>query len=290
MESAILNRCWQVIRSLFYDAFGSFMFALGVYNFAAQADFAPGGVTGIAIILNRYTEVPIGLLTFAINIPLILIALRFLGKRYLFRTFVTVLINTLFLDIISPMFPVYQGDPLLASLFAGILSGIGLVLIYQNKSCTGGSDLVVMTMRKIKPHMSVGQITMVVDGIIVIAGGFVFHKIDAVLYGIIFSITQALIIDKIMFGYVSGKIALIVTEKNEEVIKAISTELGRGSTLLMGKGGYSKEPRPVILCACSRSQIPVMRRIVRRIDPDTLMMVLSYDEVYGEGFLPIEGG
>ncbi|NMA18322.1 MAG: YitT family protein [Clostridiaceae bacterium] len=290
MKSASLDRCWQVIRSFFYDAFGSFMFAIGVYNFAAQADFAPGGVTGIAIILNKYTELPIGLLSFAINIPLILIALRFLGKRYLFRTFVTVLINTLFLDIISPMFPVYQGNPLLASLFAGILSGFGLVLIYQNKSCTGGSDLVVMTMRKIKPHMSVGQITMVVDGIIVIAGGFVFHEIDAVLYGIIYSIAQVLVIDKVMFGFVSGKIALIVTEKNEEVIKAIGTELGRGSTLLMGKGGYSKEPRPVILCACSRSQIPVMRRIVRRIDPDTLMMVLSYDEVYGEGFLPIEGG
>jgi uncharacterized membrane-anchored protein YitT (DUF2179 family) len=147
-----------------------------------------------------------------------------------------------------------------------------------------------MTMRKVKPHMSVGQITMLVDGIIVIAGGFVFHEIDAVLYGIVYSITQVLIIDKLMFGFVSGKIALIITEKNEEVMQAIGTELGRGSTLLMGKGGYSKEPRPVILCACSRSQIPVMRRIVRRIDLDALMMVLSYDEVYGEGFLPIEGG
>ena len=290
MKSASRDIFLQVARSLFYDVVGSLMFAVGIYNFAAPADFAPGGVTGIAIILNYYTVLPIGLLSFIINIPLILIALRFLGKRYLFRTFVTVIINTLFLDIISPLFPVYHGNPLLASLFAGLLSGIGLVLIYQNKSCTGGSDLVVMTMRKVKPHMSVGQITMLVDGIIVIAGGFVFHEIDAVLYGIVYSITQVLIIDKLMFGFVSGKIALIITEKNEEVMQAIGTELGRGSTLLMGKGGYSKEPRPVILCACSRSQIPVMRRIVRRIDLDALMMVLSYDEVYGEGFLPIEGG
>ena len=123
MKSASLNKCWQVIQNLFYDAFGSFLFAIGVYNFAAQADFAPGGVTGIAIILNNYTELPIGLLTFAINIPLILVALRFLGKRYLFRTFVTVLINTLFSDIISPMFPVYQGNPLLASLLRASYPG-----------------------------------------------------------------------------------------------------------------------------------------------------------------------
>ena len=126
---------------LLYDILGSFFFALGVYNFAVQANFAPGGVTGIAIIVNHFTNLPIGTLALLFNIPLILMAWRILGHRFLIRSFRTLVVNTIFLDLISPRLPVYQGDPFLAALFAGALAGIGLAIIYQNKSSTGGSDL-----------------------------------------------------------------------------------------------------------------------------------------------------
>ncbi|HZK29148.1 MAG TPA: YitT family protein [Clostridia bacterium] len=274
--------------NLLYDILGSFFFAVGIYNFAAQADFAPGGFTGIAILINHFTKLPIGSIALILNIPIILMAFRTLGKKFLVRSFQTIIVNTLFLDIICPKLPVYNGEPLLAALFAGALAGIGLAIIYQNKSCTGGSDLIIMTLRKKKPHMSVGQITMFVDGLIVLSGGLVFHQIDAVLYGFVYSTVMILVIDKMMFGFVSGKLAMIISEHGEEISKKIGKELERGSTILRAKGAYSNEHRPVVMCACSRSQVPEMRKFVMEIDPDALMIVTSYDEVYGEGFLPID--
>lgn len=274
--------------NLLYDVAGSFFFAIGVYNFAAHASFAPGGVTGITFILRHYTHLPIGALSLLLNVPIILVALKILGKKYLMRTFQTLLVNTLFLDVISPLFPIYRGEPLLAALFAGALAGVGLAIIYSNKSSTGGSDLIIMSLRKLHPHMSVGQITMFVDGIIVLCGGLVFGQIDAVLYGFVFSAVLILVIDKIMFGFVSGKMAVIISEKGELIAERIGEDVERGSTILHGKGAYSRDQVPVILCACSRAQVPEVRKIVKKIDPEALMIVTSYDEVYGEGFMPID--
>lgn len=273
---------------LFYDIVGSFFFAVGVYNFAAQANFAPGGVTGIAIIVNHFTKLPIGTLALVLNIPLIVLAWRILGHRFLLRSFRTLIVNTIFLDVISPRLPVYEGDPLLAALFAGALAGIGLAVIYQNKSSTGGSDLLIMSLRKKRPHMSLGQITMFVDGVIVLIGGLVFQQIDSVLYGFVYSAVLIVVIDKIMFGFISGKLAMIISSRGEEISLEIGKRLTRGSTILRAKGAFSKEHRPVVMCACSRSQVPEVRKIVREVDPDALMIVTSYDEVYGEGFLPID--
>lgn len=274
--------------NLLYDILGSLFFAVGIYNFAAQADFAPGGFTGIAILINHFTKLPIGTVVLILNIPIILMAFRILGKNFLLRSLQTIIVNTIFLDLICPRLPVYKGEPLLAALFAGALAGIGLAIIYQNKSCTGGSDLIIMSLRKKRPHMSVGQITMFVDGIIVLCGGFVFHHVDAVLYGFVYSAIMILVIDKIMFGVISGKLAMIISEHGEEIARKIGEELERGSTILRAKGAYSNEHRPVVMCACSRSQVPEMRKFVMKIDPEALMIVTSYDEVYGEGFLPID--
>ncbi len=278
----------RLSADLFYDIVGSFFFAVGVYNFAAQANFAPGGVTGIAIIVNHFTKLPIGTLALIFNIPLIVLAWRILGHRFLLRSFRTLIVNTVFLDIISPRLPVYGGDPLLAALFAGALAGMGLAVIYQNKSSTGGSDLLIMSLRKKRPHMSLGQITMFVDGVIVLIGGLVFQKIDSVLYGFVYSAVLIVVIDKIMFGFISGKLAMIISSRGEEISLEIGKRLTRGSTILRAKGAFSKEHRPVVMCACSRSQVPEVRKIVREVDPDALMIVTSYDEVYGEGFLPID--
>ncbi|MFA5585077.1 MAG: YitT family protein [Saccharofermentanales bacterium] len=275
-------------QSLLFDLAGSFFFAAGVYNFAAQAEFAPGGVTGLAIIANHYTGLPIGVLALLFNLPLILLAFNILGRRFLLRSFRTLLISTLFLDVICPLLPVYQGNHLLAAIFAGALAGTGLALIYQNKSSTGGSDLIIMSLRKKKPHLSFGQISLVVDGLIILTGGLIFHQIDAVLYGFVYNAILVLVIDKIMFGFISGKLAMIISEESEAIAKRIGRELERGATLLRAQGAYSKEDRPVVLCACSRSQVSEVRKIVRDIDPDALLIISSYDEVYGQGFLPIE--
>ncbi|NLC89654.1 MAG: YitT family protein, partial [Clostridiaceae bacterium] len=159
-EAFTRKKLKSYFRDLIYDIVGSIFFGIGIYNFVSAADFAPGGVTGLAIIMNHYTDLPIGLATFLINIPIIAISFTTLGKKFLGRTFMTVLANTLIIDLVCPLLPVYRGERLLAAIFAGALVGIGLAIIYHNGSSTGGSDLIIMSIRRKRPHMSLGQLTL----------------------------------------------------------------------------------------------------------------------------------
>ena len=154
--------------------------------------------------MRHYTHLPIGTLTLILNIPIILIALKIPGKKYLLRTFQTILINTFFLDVISPHFPVYR-EPLLAALFAGALVGLGLAIIYSNKSSTGGSDLVIMSFTKAASPYVEFQITMFADGVIVLWWRICFSPNRCSTYGFIYSAAMILVADKIMFDSYRGK-------------------------------------------------------------------------------------
>lgn len=273
-------------RNLTSDILGSFVYAIGVYTFASNAGFAPGGIAGIGVILNYLLKLPIGLVVLAFNIPVVLLALKFLSKGYLLRTFQTLLVNTFFLDVLAPLFPRYAGSPLLAALFGGGISGLGLAIIYSAGSCTGGGDLVIMSLRKIRPHLSVGQITLAIDGSLILLGAFVYNNIDAVLYGILFTLSSVFIIDRYMNGLTSGKMTLIISSQSQVIAKRIMVETGRGVTKLYGHGMYSQEDKDVLLCACSRNQMQGIRQIVAQHDADAIMIVLDFNEVHGRGFLP----
>lgn len=273
-------------RYLFWDAVGSFIYAVGVYTFAAHADFAPGGVTGMALILNYIFGFPIGSLSLYLNIPIVLGTFRFLGTEYLIRTLQTLVMNAIFLDYVAPRFPSYHGMPLLAAVFAGALSGIGLALIYRAGTCTGGSDLIIMSVRKVKPHFSIGQITLFTDGALILAGAFVYKNVDAVLYGILYTAVSTMVIDKVMNGFIAGKMSFIISEKPRDIFADISSKLGRGATFLKGEGAYTGAEKDVLLCASNKKQLVKIREIVREHDPNALVIVVDYSEVRGEGFLP----
>lgn len=278
----------QEATNLIWDVIGSIAYALGIYTFAAHAGFAPGGITGASMIINFLTGAPIGTTAVLLNIPIILVSLKYLGKGYLLRTLQTLVINALFIDVIMPMLPHYTGSPLLAALFSGGLSGLGLSIIYNAGSCTGGSDLVIMSLRKLRPHLSIGQITMMIDGSLILVGAFVYKNIDAVLYGILFTIVSTFVIDRRMEGYVSGKMSLIISDHHAEITERIQQELHRGVTLLKGEGTYSHQEKNVLMCACQRQQLPKLRKMVKETDPKALMIVMEYNEVRGQGFQPYE--
>lgn len=278
----------NMVRELFLDCLGSLLYAIGIYYFAKNANFAPGGISGVAVIINHFFDfLPIGTVSLLLNIPIIIASHRYLGTGYLLRTARTLVISAIFMDIIVPMFGMYQGMPLLAAVYAGAFSGAGLAIIYNNNTCTGGTDLVIMSARKVKPHMSIGQITMVIDGSIIFLGWLVFGNIDAVLYGFLFTAMSTLIIDKMMAGFDSGKLALIISDHSTEIAKEIGGRIQRGSTKLMAKGSYSGADKDVLLCAMSRAQQARMSTIVKSIDPKAFMIVLDYNEVHGQGFKPL---
>ncbi len=272
-------------KDLLADVLGALLYGAGVSVFAVNANFAPGGITGLAILINHFFPfLPIGMLTVVINVPVILLCYAYLGKKYLLKSIVSMGVIAFVLDVIYPHVPAYTGDPLLAALFAGLLSGVGLALIYARGYCTGGSDFVIMAIRKKFPHLSVGSITLLIDGIIILAGGFVFGRVDAVLQGIVMTAASTVMIDKILYGTGSGKRITVITDKGQEVADAIGKQIGRGVTMMQVTGAYSGLPHTMLLCACSNSEGYRVKKLVYSIDPKALIMISPNDEVYGLGF------
>ncbi|MDO4564493.1 MAG: YitT family protein [Clostridia bacterium] len=270
---------------LIYDAIGSILFAAGIYTFASGASFAPGGISGIALIINHYVPfLRIGLCTLILNIPVIAVCFRILGKKFFFKSVKSMIISALFMDLIFPLFPVYSGDPLLASLFAGALSGAGLALIYMRNSSTGGTDFIIMSLKKKLPHMSIGTISFVVDGAVIVAGGFVFGNINAVLYGVLMTIVSTTVIDKLMYGSGSQRMLLVISDKSEEIADRISEDTERGATLMRATGAYTGKERMIMLCVCSKTEVFKARSAAHKIDPDAMVMICTVDEAYGLGF------
>ena len=270
-----------------HDALGGILYAIGVYTFAAHADFAPGGITGIAMIINHFFPfIPIGLMTLLINVPVIMLCYKVLGKGFLLRSLRSMVIGALFLDIVVPMFPNYQDNPLLAALFGGILSGAGLAIIYLSGSSTGGTDFLIMSVRKRIPHMSIGTITLAIDGAVIVAGGFVFGNINAVLYGVLMTVASTLVIDKLMYGSGARKMLLVISDESEKIAQRISNEVGRGVTLFKATGAYTGKERIVVMCFCSKREIIHMRSIVYSIDENAMVTFSTVDEAYGLGFKP----
>lgn len=272
------------------DIAAGVLMAVGVQVFAVPAEFATSGLTGIALILHHLFGWKMGIVVMVINVPLALMSAKYLGKRFLINSIKSIVITSVLLDVIAPpMIPIYTGSPFLAAVFNGILCGIGLALIFMRNSSTGGTDFVIMTINKLRPHMSVGAVTQVIDGIIILAGAFFFKNIDAVLYGIISVLILGIVMDRLMAGANTGKIAFIVSEKPQEIAEAIDQAVGRGSTLIKGKGSYTRTDKNIVFCACATKEMYKVKKTVEAVDPKAFLVITDSREVYGEGFNPIIG-
>lgn len=279
------SKTHNIITDVVYDIIGSFFYAVGVYTFAKMANFAPGGLTGLALIMNYLWNFPIGITTIVLNLPLMAISYHILGKNFILKSMKTMCFCTIFLDIIFPHFPVYSGSQFMAALYSGIFLGIGLALFYMRGSSSGGTDFLTMSVKVLRPHLSIGVVTMTIDLIIILLGWPVFGNIDAVLYGLTATLLTSLVIDKIMYGTGAGTLLIIITDRGHEIAERIGEMIGRGATELKAKGSYTNEDRDVLLCACSKSQAYMVRRVAQEIDTSSFVMVTETNEVFGEGFL-----
>lgn len=293
-KGKILDEVQQACRSLaldlLYDMAGSVLYAAGLYTFAKEAQFAPGGLSGLAIILNRLWSLPVGTLTLLLNIPLILISYPTVGRSFLFRTARTMVISTFFLDVIFPFFPVYRGQRIMAALFSGLLLGGGMALFYMRGSSSGGIDFLTMTVKVKRPHLSLGRITMLIDLIIILLGWPVFGDVDSVLFGLLATFVSVVVLDKILYGIGAGTLAFVVTGKGREVAEHISQVTRRGVTSLEGVGVYTGQEKSVLLCACAKSEAYLVRRAVHETDRGAFLMFTETSEVFGEGFADHGGG
>ena len=217
-------------KEIWIDIIGGILIAISVKVFATAANFAPGGVNGLSLILNYLFGLPIGIISLIINIPIIVVSYKYLGKSFLLRSLKTMAIGALIMDTVGQLFPVYTGNQLMAAIFTGAIGGVGYALIYMQGSSTGGSDFFIWMIKKLFPQYSIGLIIQLSNGLVICLGVIAFKNIDAVLYGVISTVVSSMVIDKIMNGVSSGKVLFIVSNKTKEIAFGINQCVQRGST------------------------------------------------------------
>ena len=287
-------------KTLFMDCVfllaGGVCYGVAIAMFSAPNNIAPGGVTGIATLLNYISihwgfpfEIPIGVATIVMNVPLLIAAWTVLGRRLAVRTLWGILLSSVLVDLMDPYLnTLYSGEkanPILVCIFGGVILGFAVGLIMRRGGTTGGSEIISRLLEKKFPHMSVGNLILVVDAVVIAISAVVYGHLENAMYAVVFVFISSQIIDRVVYGGRSGKMVLIMTEKETEVTEAIVTEVNRGCTLLKAQGGYSGNDRKMILCTLRRDELHHLRQVTFKIDPDAFLMVLSTDEVRGLGFL-----
>lgn len=276
--------------NLLLQTVGCFISAAGIYSFAVASGVPVTGIAGLCAILYRLFGIPMGLSNVLINIPIILFSYKLLGKSFFARSVYCMALFALFTDYLLPQLPVYQGDRLLATLCGGVVCGIGDALIYMNNSSTGGLDFITMAIKVNHPHLPFGNITFAAALAVILLNGAVFRDVDSIIYGIMFNFASSAVINKMMFGFSSSMLAMIVTDNGKAACDAIDRVADRGSTILQGRGGYGGAPKDVVLCACSDKQLYEIEHAVQAIDPGCFIIMLQSNEVHGEGFRQLELG
>ena len=277
----------EIAIDILADIIGCFLIATGVYNFAAASGFPVTGVSGIALVLYHFFSFPIGLAVIVLNIPIGLVCWKVLGRRFMLKSFKTMLFSSFYVDVIAPQLPVYQGDLMLSCICMGILSGIGYALIYMRNTSTGGADFITMSIRAWKPHLSLGRIILVVDyTVLLVCGILLGGSLDKIIYGFIASFIVATVVNKVMYGLDAGKVALIVTVKGHKVAEKIYELTKRGATILHGVGSHTKTERHIVMCACSYKQMHMVQKAVKEVDAGAFLVIMEANQVLGLGFKP----
>lgn len=255
--------------------------------FLVPNSIAPGGLSGLAMVLNHLFHWPVGLTSLIMNIPLFLVGYKAMGKLFVWRSLVATVVFSLSIDLIK--LPAMTVDPLLGTLYGGLLLGVGLGLILRGGATTGGTDMIARMVHSRMPFITVGVFLLMIDCVVVILAGAVMGTSEG-LYAMISIFISSKVIDMVMAGFSSNKACFIITKQWDGVTRQILRYMNRGVTQLTARGAYSGEERPVVLCVASRQEVARLKDIVREADENAFMFVTEAHEALGEGFSKLAGG
>lgn len=257
--------------------------SVAISLFLDPNNLAPGGVTGISIILSKVTGVETGTFIFLINIPILAIGLWKFGLRFLLSTLYCTALTSCFTNLLAPFGPVTE-DKLLAALAGSILTAIGIGWVFKAGATTGGTDIIVKLLRLRYPYLKTGALFLITDVIIVSISALVFRDLNAALYAGIAVVVTAYGLDFVLYGRDGAKLIYIISDHAEEITKRILGEVDAGVTHIQGQGAYSGKEKSVIMCAVRIQQAPQAEEIVKEEDPEAFMIVTSATEIFGEGY------
>ena len=273
-----------VLRIFVVVTLASAVYAVAFNWFFQSNDLTMGGFTGVAQIIHYLLPVlPIGVLTIVMNIPLFIIGVRCMGIKLLLSSLYAMAASSLLLDLVASLFTFQPMEPLLACIYGGALLGISIGLMLLVNATTGGTELLARLLKLRFRHLSIGRLCLICDVIVVLLYAAVFRNIHNALYSIIALYISSLAIDMVIYGSRTAELAYIISGRSAQIGQAL-LDLDMGITLLPATGGFSGDPKQVILCAFKRRQIAVIKAQVHSIDPNAFLIVCQAHEVLGEGF------
>ncbi|MBE5868571.1 MAG: YitT family protein [Lachnospiraceae bacterium] len=258
-------------------------YSVAISLFLDPNDLAPGGVTGISVIINRISGIETGTLILLLNIPILLLGLWKFGKRFIASTGCCILLTSFFTNLLAYAEPLTK-EPLLAVLAGGGLMGIALGLVFRVGSTTGGTDIIVKILRIKLPHLRTGAIFMLIDLAVVACSAFVFQDIDKALYAGIAVFFASFCMDLVLYGQDGAKLLYIISDAPQQIAQRILQELDIGVTYIQGSGAYSGRGKKVLMCVMRKQLYPRVREVVKEEDPQAFMIVTSATEIYGQGY------
>lgn len=278
-----MKRVLPILRDYLMMTIGAVLVAASVNMFFVPNNVVTGGITGIAMMLYSFFGTPIGLVTLLANIPLFVIGWRQLGG-FVFgvRTLYATVVFSLAIDLLAPYMPQVTKDPLLYILYGALLDGIGVGLVFRARGTTGGIDILARLLEQrfgIQPGRSMLALNVAVFG-----AAFFLYGAEPVLYALLAAFIGSFVLDYTLSAGGGARQAMIITTEPEAVTQALLHDLGRGVTLLEGRGGYTGTGRAVLLCVVSRSEVSFVKRIVEDADHGAFMIIGEASEVLGEGF------
>ena len=264
----------------------SFLYAVAVSLFLDPNSLAPGGVTGIAIILNRLSGLETGTWVLIINIPIIILGMWKFGLHFILSTLYCTAATSFFINLLANV-GVATEDRFLAALVGGALMAVGIGLVFKAGATTGGTDIIVKLLRLRFPHLKTGSLFLITDATIVTASAFVFKDLDVALYAGLVVFVNSVLLDVVLYGRDGAKLIFIISDVHASITKRLLEELDIGVTYISGTGAYSGKEKSVIMCVMKKQISAQVEVIVREEDPDAFMIVTSATEIFGEGYKSI---
>ena len=263
----------------------SAIYAVGFVWCYVPNGIAFGGLTGVAQIINYlFPVMPIGVTVIALNIPLFFLGWRLIGGRLLVFSLYAMVLSSVFIDLLTSLRDWHPMEPLLACIFGGLLVGLSLGLVFRQGSTTGGTDLLARLHKLKLAWVPMGRLLMGIDLAVILTAAAAFGTLYAALYGLVALYVSTLVMDGVLYGLDTAKVAYIISDKNNEICNTIVRDMDRGVTILHGQGAYTGADKDVLMCAFKQREIAAIRAAVKEIDPDAFLIVCNAHEVLGEGF------
>lgn len=272
------------MKDYLYIILGSLSLAIGVVSFLLPNNIITGGTAGLSLLLHHVTPFTIGSLMIMVNLPLLLLGIKYFGKKYAIKTILTIILISIFIDICNEFLnlPAASDETILAAIFGGICIGLGLGLVIKGKSSAGGSTIIASIVAS-KTHYKASEVILLIDALIISLSVYVFNDLEKALWSILSIYVSSRIIDVILSGRPSKKVVHIVTNEVEKVSEQIIKRLGEDGTILNGSGLHKEQNKTMILIVVEISKIQVLKDIIKEYDPESFLVITEASELLGRG-------